>query len=93
MTELFAKRITESIKESGYTQKEIAKKLGISEGNITNWKKGVNLPSVETLYKLCVLLNESADYLLGLEDETGAKTYPSGKYVIGTISGAKIDLH
>ncbi|MBQ8885519.1 MAG: helix-turn-helix transcriptional regulator [Clostridia bacterium] len=64
----FAERITEEIKASNYTQKQIAEKLGISEGNISNWKKGLNLPSVETLYRLCILLETSADYLLGLED-------------------------
>lgn len=47
----------------------LAEKLGISESNITNWKNGENLPSVDILYKLCKLLNESADYLLGLDDE------------------------
>lgn len=66
-------RITEAIANSKYTQKEIAKKLGISESNITNWKKGENLPSVDILYRLCLLLGESADYLLGLEDDTGTK--------------------
>lgn len=63
----FKERISEAIKYSGYTQKQLADMLGISEGNITNWKKGENLPSVEILYKLCVILGESADYLLGLE--------------------------
>ncbi len=71
----FNKRISEAIQASNYSQKEIAKLLNISESNITNWKKGQNLPSVDILYKLCILLNESADYLLGLEDESGAKIY------------------
>ncbi len=65
---IFSERLVESIKNSGYTQKEIAKLLNISEGNITNWKKGDNLPSIEILYKLCVILQESADYLLGLKE-------------------------
>ncbi len=65
---LFSERITEAINQSNYTQKELAKKLNISEGNITHWKNGKNLPSVDILYKLCVILDESADYLLGLED-------------------------
>lgn len=64
----FKERISETIKNSQYSQKEIAKYLGISESNITNWKNGENLPSVEILYKLCVLLEESSDYLLGLQD-------------------------
>lgn len=71
----FQERIVEAIKESGYTQKSIAQILNISEGNISNWKKGINLPSIEILYKLCMILNVSADYLLGLEDDFGNKTY------------------
>lgn len=64
----FSERIAESIKSSGYTQKDIAKMLNISESNITNWKKGDNLPSIDILYKLCIILHESADYLLGLDN-------------------------
>ncbi len=72
---LFQERIKNAIKTSGLTQKEIAKKLNIRESNITNWKKGENFPSIEILYKLCIILDESSDYLLGLEDEAGIKTY------------------
>lgn len=72
---LFSERITEELKNTQYSQKEIAQILHISESNITNWKRGQNLPSVDILYKLCVLLEISADYLLGLEDESGSKTY------------------
>ena len=64
----FSERIAEVINASKLSQKEIAEKLNISESNISNWKNGLNLPNVETLYKLCVILEESADYLLGLSD-------------------------
>ena len=69
----FQERIVEAIQESGYTQKTIARMLNISEGNISNWKKGTNMPSIDILYKLCLILNKSADYLLGLEDDFGIK--------------------
>ncbi len=65
---LFKERFTEALKFSGISQKQLAGKLGISEGNITNWKKGENLPSVEILFKLCKIFDVSADYLLGLSD-------------------------
>ncbi len=65
--DIFCKRLNEAIKNSGYTQKEIANMLNISEGNITNWKKGDNLPSIEIFYKLCIILQENSDYLLGLD--------------------------
>ena len=65
---LFKERFSETLKFSGISQKQLAGKLGISEGNITNWKKGENLPSVEILFKLCKIFDVSADYLLGLSD-------------------------
>ncbi len=64
----FAQRLNLVLKSAKISQKELAKQLNISEGNISNWKKGLNLPSVEILFNLCTLLDESADYLLGLED-------------------------
>lgn len=71
---LFSQRIQEALQQSKYTQKEIAQILGISESNITNWKKGENLPSVDVLYRLCDLLNESADYLLGLDEKSDERS-------------------
>ncbi len=76
----FQERIVDAIKDSGYNQKSIAKILNISEGNISNWKKGINLPSIEILYKLCMILNVSSDYLLGLEDDFGNKTYINNSF-------------
>lgn len=64
----FGKNLTEALKNAKIMQKELAEQLGISESNISNWKKGLNLPSVEILYKLCKTLEVSADYLLGLSD-------------------------
>ena len=64
----FSERLTIELKASALTQKEIAEKLHINAANITNWKKGTNIPSLEVFYKLCKLLDVSADYLLGLTD-------------------------
>ena len=58
----FRERLTEELKYSKLTQKQIAEKLNISEGNITNWKKGENLPSLDVFYALCDLLEVSSDY-------------------------------
>ena len=65
---LFASRVSELLAFCGKSQKEIAAELGIAEGNLTNWKKGENFPSLDVLFRLCLLLDESADYLLGLKD-------------------------
>ncbi|MDE7264957.1 MAG: helix-turn-helix domain-containing protein, partial [Clostridia bacterium] len=61
--------------------------------NITNFKAGRTYPSIETLYLICECLEVSADYLLGLEDETGAKIN-APKYHIGTLNnnGGTVDM-
>lgn len=84
---IFSERIKEALSESSYSQKQIAQILNISEGNITNWKKGDNVPSIDILYRLCMLLHVSADYLLGLEDESGAKVYNNTYNNYGTHKG------
>lgn len=61
-------RIAEAIENSEYSQKEIAQKLNIKASNISNWEKGKYFPSIDIFYKLCLILDESADYLLGLKD-------------------------
>lgn len=83
----FSERIKYVLDESQYTQKQIAQLLNISEGNITNWKKGDNLPSIDILYKLCLILKVSSDYLLGLENEDGTKTYNNTYNNFGTHQG------
>lgn len=64
----FCERLAVELKACGLTQKELAEKLNIDPANITNWKKGVNLPSLEVFFELCKLLDVSADYLLGLTE-------------------------
>jgi transcriptional regulator with XRE-family HTH domain len=64
----FSERLVVELKSSALTQKEIAEKLHIDAANITNWKKGTNIPSLEVFYELCKILDVSADYLLGLSD-------------------------
>lgn len=61
-------------KEKGLTQKELAKILDTTDDSIFSWERGRSQPSIEVLRRICIVFEVSADYLLGLEDETGAKT-------------------
>ena len=90
---MFGIRLKELRTEHNLSQKELAKALGYNQSMISFWENGTNEPGETAIRKTALYFNVTADYLLGLEDETGAKTYQSGKYVIGTISDAKIDLH
>lgn len=72
--DIFSIRLKELRIEKGLTQKQLAVALNTTDDSIFSWEKGRSQPPIETIRCLCVVLETSADYLLGLEDETGAKT-------------------
>lgn len=59
-----------SIRKSRHlTQLELSKRLEVSKGTISAYEQGLSYPSIETLVKICNILDTSSDYLLGLSDE------------------------
>ena len=61
-------RLRESIKNSGIPQKIIAKEVGVSPQTISKYMKQDIFPALDTLARLCKLLDVSADYILGIGD-------------------------
>ena len=61
-------KLKELRKESGLTQKEVAKLLKKSETGYASWEQGLAEPRVNDIRVLCKIYGVSADYLLGLED-------------------------
>ena len=66
-------RIAREIEMSGMKQCEIAKAINVHPSAITQYLNGRSAPALDTLAKLCVLLDVSADYLLGITDYSGRK--------------------
>jgi DNA-binding XRE family transcriptional regulator len=64
----FTKRFNEVLQNSGKTQAEIARAIHVTKQCVTDYKTGKSVPSLETLFALCVYLEISSDYLLGLSD-------------------------
>ena len=60
-------RLRQAIKESGIPQKEIAKEIGVSAQTVSKYMRADVFPALDTLAKLCRLLDVSADYILGIE--------------------------
>ena len=50
------------------TAKELSKAIGVSAGNITDWKQGRSRPNIDALTKIADYLDCSVDYLLGRTD-------------------------
>ena len=65
---MIQKRLRECIKESTLSQKEIAKCVGVSPQTISKYMKKDIFPALDTLAKLCKLLDVKSDYILGLCD-------------------------
>ena len=59
-------RLRECIRRSGITQKELAKKIGVSAQTVSKYMKADVFPALDTLAKLCSALDVSANYVLGL---------------------------
>ena len=61
-------RLRECIKSSSLSQKEIAATIGVSAQTVSKYMKQNIFPALDTLAKLCKLLDVKADYILGLCD-------------------------
>ena len=49
----------------GYSQKQVADKIGVSPSIVSGYETGERTPSTEVLLSLAYLYNTSTDYLLG----------------------------
>ena len=69
--EVFAERLKEMMfYADNITPVELAKKLGLGRDAINSYLRGSNLPYAGTLLKLSDYFNCSADYLLGVKDDS-----------------------
>ena len=58
------KFIAEERKRKGYTQKQLAEILGISDKTISKWERGNGFPEVSLLLPLCEELDVTVNELL-----------------------------
>ena len=65
MKNITISRIFKLIKENKLTAKSFAKQVGVSQGNITDWKTGRAKPSVNALRKISKSCNVQLEWLTG----------------------------
>ena len=74
MKNQFGKVISKLRRENGWSQKETALKLGISQALLSHYEKGIRECGLDFLTKAASVFNCSTDYLLGLsKSQTNAK--------------------
>ncbi|MHC9537831.1 helix-turn-helix domain-containing protein [Dellaglioa sp. BT-FLS60] len=67
--DFFGEKLKAIRKSKRLTQLDLAIRLTVSKGTISAYEQGLSYPSLETLVKICDILDTSADYLLGISDD------------------------
>lgn len=68
--ELIGKRIASVRKQRHLKQVDLGAAIGVTDQTISNWEVGLRTPRSDLLYRLCVELNCSADYILGITNDS-----------------------
>lgn len=69
----FAEILNGLMQQRDYTQKEIARLIGVKQSQISEWLNGKAKPGYDTLRAMAKGLNVTGGFLLGLEDEDGRR--------------------
>ena len=64
--ESFGQRLARKRKERGFTQVEIAEKVGLLQGLVSDYERDKLRPHAEIIVRFAVVLEVSADELLGI---------------------------
>ena len=62
-------RIAELRKSKGWTQKQLAERLNVTDKAVSRWERGLNFPDLTTVEPLSALLEVSPSVLLGLAEK------------------------
>ena len=76
-------------KLNGYSQEDIAEKIGISRQAYGKWEKGETIPDVEKCALLASVYGITIDSLIHterLDDKTIIPPAPKGKHIFGTVT-------
>ena len=66
---ILADKITEERKRNGWSQEELAEKLGVSRQAVSKWESAASVPDLQRVIQLAELFGVSTDYLLKDEME------------------------
>ena len=58
------KNLANAIKQSGMTQTELGKRLGVSQQTISHYLKGDKLPALDTFANLCAIIDVNPQDIL-----------------------------
>lgn len=66
----FGERIAKLLETEGYTQRELATMIGVTEAALSRYLKNEREPKMEIIANIATALNTTTDYLLTGKDDT-----------------------
>lgn len=83
---MFARRLKEFRENSNLTQKELAKKLNLTQSTIAYYENGKKMPTLENAKAIAEFFNTSLDYLLGVSNYEDRETNKKSEQVTSTAN-------
>lgn len=71
---MVAERIRHLREDSGMTQSDLAKRLGITRSSVNAWEMGISVPSTQYIVELAGIFKISTDYLLCVDTTSSIST-------------------
>lgn len=65
---VFGERVKATLKETGRTQRQLARDLNVQTSTLCEWLNDHNEPPMQAIVDIAVWLGVSTDYLLGLKE-------------------------
>lgn len=70
---ILADKIIEERKKNGWSQEELAEKLGVSRQSVSKWESAQSVPDLNRILNMSKIFGVSTDYLLKDEIDTVQK--------------------
>ncbi|MGN0350237.1 MAG: helix-turn-helix domain-containing protein [Roseburia sp.] len=73
---IFADKVMEERKKNGWSQEELAEKLGVSRQSVSKWESAQSVPDLTRILQMADLFGVTTDYLLKDDCEKRAENVP-----------------
>ena len=88
----FAEKLKYLRKEKNLSLLRLSEQLYVSDAAICKWETGATEPTASNIIKIADFFEVSSDYLLGLENDCGAKKYDAPNIVVEDLSKDEKEL-